>query len=431
MMVSSTIFIAYLTTAVLSWQAPRVHSTAFHPRNNHEFALLVQRGGGGDDTPPRQPPREMEQDTTTMNPSKPPPPPPHDQFELIHVQIIHRHGDRTPITPLSDVEFWKNTLPHPTLLEKIAHGTNVERNDGPDKCISSHAAAGIGPFGKLTQLGLLQMVQVGSQLLEELQYLDQDVEENDGRTRMQKGYLFTKNNPIHPSKIKVISTDFPRTLQSVQAVLVGLFPDGFRDLDNDISIKIDSRYTSELIPDPQPRLSNEQVQLEIELSQRPHLQERENELQDLALKLTHKLSHLIDDSVDALVFGIGEEMEQNGMDGNPLAWIQLVEIMKCLKVRNLLPNTISEEEYEIASAHVAWKWFESLRDERLARLAMKPFMNFIMGELLQVQSRGERGTEKETREDEETLLTIYSCHDSSLIGLISAFRLQQPSKWPE
>ena len=34
-------------------------------------------------------------------------------------------------------------------------------------------------------------------------------------------------------------------------------------------------------------------------------------------------------------------------------------------------------------------------------------------------------------EDWGVPLCIYSCHDSSLIGLMCAFRLEQPSVWPE
>jgi acid phosphatase len=33
--------------------------------------------------------------------------------------------------------------------------------------------------------------------------------------------------------------------------------------------------------------------------------------------------------------------------------------------------------------------------------------------------------------DEEPPLTIYSAHDSTLIGLLCAFRLEQPTEWPE
>ena len=67
--------------------------------------------------------------------------------------------------------------------------------------------------------------------------------------------------------VKVISTDFPRTIQSVQGLLLGLYPDGT----NDHEIEIDARHTSWLIPDPQPRHTEEQVQLEEELVNRPYM----------------------------------------------------------------------------------------------------------------------------------------------------------------
>ena len=101
----------------------------------------------------------------------------------------------------------------------------------------------------------------------------------------------------------------------------------------------------------------------------------------------------------------------------PLSFSQLSEILVCLKVRGLLPESITMEEYETVTSHSAWKWFENLRDGRLAFLAMKSFMNFIME-----NCENEQHTKK---------LHVFSAHDSSLIGLMCAFRLQQPSEWPE
>jgi acid phosphatase len=95
--------------------------------------------------------------------------------------------------------------------------------------------------------------------------------------------------------------------------------------------------------------------------------------------------------------------------------------MTCLRIREKLPKSISHDEFKIVTSHSAWKWFENLRNDDLARLAMKPFMNFIMGTLRD----GRNGS------SDDPILYIYSCHDSSLIGLMCAFRLEQPAEWPE
>jgi len=350
-------------------------------------------------------------------------------YKLIQVQVIHRHGDRTPITPMKDEKYWSDTLPPPSLLSKIAEGTTIKRNEDEEGKV--HGASGRGPFGKLTQLGLLQMVEVGSRLREEL-HLDEDDAgssdggfhiDDEGHIHLHKGRLFTGASPLHPTKIKVKSTDFPRTLQSVQALLVGLFPDG---LPEGVDVEIDARHTSSLIPDPQPRSSQEQVQLERALSRRQHIVDKEEELKDLAKKISRELKPFVGKDANSAVFGIGEEDDAKQKE-RALTWSQLSEIMTCLKARDMLPESISLEEYETVTSHSAWKWFENLRHSRLAFLAMKPFMNFIM-ETLNIGKNQNDGTEGN---EKESILHIYSAHDSSLIGLMCAFRLQQPSKWPE
>jgi hypothetical protein len=53
-----------------------------------------------------------------------------------------------------------------------------------------------------------------------------------------------------PGSIVVWSTDFPRTIQSVQALLYGLYPPETRQ---GHTIPIDTRNTDDMHPDPHPR----------------------------------------------------------------------------------------------------------------------------------------------------------------------------------
>lgn len=352
-------------------------------------------------------------------------PPLRKTFQLIQVQIIHRHGDRTPITPMVERDFWTGTLPSQELLDKVAENTKIIR-DYDNSNSHPHAAGGIGPFGKLTQLGLLQMIKLGEQIRSSLyldeNYIDHESEEvhtidNYGNVHLYRGCLFTKSKPIHPSKVKVTSTDFPRTIQSVQALLLGLFPEGYEGI-----IEIDARHTNIMIPDPQPRLSTEQVQLERVLSQRSHLLEREKELEHIASKVSTLLHHLIDHQAPSGHWGIGEEQSvETQNEKKKLSFSQLAEVMTCLKIRNKLPEGISDEDYEIITSHSAWKWFENLRNQELAKLAMKPFLNVVTNKMEQAI----------VSHYKEPVLHIYSCHDSSLIGLICALKLEQPAEWPE
>jgi Histidine phosphatase superfamily (branch 2) len=147
-------------------------------------------------------------------------------FRRVQVQVIHRHGDRSPITPLQDEAYWQSQLIPETTLTKIAQHTRLKtgKNNSPN----THTAQGRGPFGKLTELGLLQMVQVGSELREQLvdtadhhhhDHATTILEEHSGH--QLQPFLFTRQRPFHPQQhLRVYSTNFPRTIQSVQGLLI-------------------------------------------------------------------------------------------------------------------------------------------------------------------------------------------------------------------
>ena len=341
------------------------------------------------------------------------------RYQLKQVQIVHRHGDRTPITPMKDETFWSNSLPEPFLLEKIAEGTNVIQEVGKKEI--SHGAKGRGVFGKLTNLGLLQMVEVGTRIREELYTDVETYNDIDGVNDLTYIRLFHPKQPLHPNKIKVYSTNFPRTLQSVQAVLVGMFPDGLPS-----PIDIDARNTNILIPDPQPRASKEQVELERHLSRRPHMIQREKELKNLAIRVSNVLRNgYLGQDADKVSFGVGEEDDvESNTQIPPLAWSQLSEITTCLRSRSKLPDEITHEDHEAITSHSAWRWFENLRHPQLSKLAMRA----IVEKMLQTLKLGVNNGDEDSCDE---ILHIYSAHDSSLIGLLCAFRLDQPAKWPE
>jgi acid phosphatase len=323
---------------------------------------------------------------------------------VLQVQIVHRHGDRTPITPLQNETFWASTLPGTELLAKLDSQTRIIR-DRPN----AHKAGGRGPFGKLTQLGLLQMVELGTKLREELHWEQGgNAVDPHGNVYLHHGRLFHPDFTMEPNHVDVISTDFPRTIQSVQGVLVGLFPEF------DGVFEIDVRFTSDLIPDPQPRRSAEQEELELKLASRPHLLQREDEMRDLAIKTTAALMPLLGEGALDVSFGVGEEGSSH--HHHHLAWTQLSEITKCLAVRDMLPPSISIKDQQAISAHAAWKWMEHLRHPRLAYLAMNPMLT----RMLQVMKDHAKMPP----------LTLYSAHDSTLIGLLCALNLESPSQWP-
>ena len=337
-------------------------------------------------------------------------PHPSSKLRVCQVLVVHRHGDRTPITPLKNEDYWQSALPERHVLEGIARGTTLVRpptqSDSSSSSSSSqrpHAATGRGPFGQLTMMGLLQMIRLGERLRSELELSpsqhanhndnDDDDSADEEPQFINRGKLFTPHQPLHPNKVKVMSTDFPRTIQSVQAVLTGLFPNnGTMNVDDDDApppppIIIDLQHTNTyFIPDPQPRQHPQQLELESHLSQRRHLIERDVELQHLASRISAELDEHLGEGAHGISFGIGEEKKENDDEvvgrqqrkPPPLAWAQLCEILVCLHSHSLLPPSLSHEDVEAVSRHVAWRWFENLRHPVLAKSSMWKFASSIV-----------------------------------------------------
>ena len=319
------------------------------------------------------------------------------KYKTVKVQVVHRHGDRSPITPMKDVEYWKSQLVDEQTAFKIAENTHVLR-----EVEFSHAAGARGPFGKLSKLGLLQMIRVGDTLSEEL-----TEEKTNG---LFYSPLFSTERPLHPSNIRVYSTDFERTIQSVQGLLVGLFPGGLAT-----PTTIDVRNTVLMIPDPNPRRFKEQELLETKLVQRPHVVQQETEMLDLAVKATKALHEMLGEGAHEVSFGVVQDSTWS-IEVEPLQWNQLAEITVCLDSRGLLPAPLTSQDKEAITRYTAWRWFQTLSHPRLIYLAMH---DFVMKQMNIFQSA-----------DSEPL-TIWSAHDSTLIALLCAYRLERPAVWPE
>ncbi|GMH86043.1 hypothetical protein TrVE_jg4414 [Triparma verrucosa] len=331
-------------------------------------------------------------------------------LKLSRVVIVHRHGDRSPITPMADEAYWASTLPDKQTLEAIERTTEVVKDSDLNEFLDSssprsgmpqeskHLAKGGPIFGQLSQLGLFQMIALGAQLKAELDE--------------------TLGLSVEPSDVTVYSTDFPRTIQSVQGTLMGMF-------DNAEApppvFKVEASYTQIMIPDPQPRNSKEQVALEKVLTETEEFQMAEESMIPLAKKATSILraSGLLGQMADSVSFGVGEEKDASNAAAaadKPLPWGQLSEVTKCLLVRELLPSSITEEEQKKIMLHSAGRWFKLLRHPKMASLAMGPFVRLLM---------------KVVEADDGTPVSIISAHDSTLIGAICALRLENPSVWPE
>lgn len=408
------------------------HSSTAAPVRFGRIAVVRRLRGGGDNGDNRVliRPTDVNCSATTKNTT------------LIQVQIIHRHGDRTPITPLVNEEYWHSTLPQPHVLEQMSKGIRLKRNnnnnDEAAMAGEKHDAQGRPPFGQLTALGLLQMVQLGTKLREDLVQEDDDTLNDKNYSSLNynnnNNKLFTKEKPLHPKRIKARSTDFPRTIQSLQALLVGLFPDGIslnngNDDNDDCFMEIDLRHSKFHIPDPQPRHTKQQELLERQLALREHMIQKDYAMSPLAIKVTNELMVQNVIQVDEAkrissgfhVGGLSPNDNENKM--TVLPWAQLAEVTKCLRVHNLLPSNITHEEQDWIVQHASWRWFETMRHPKMGKLAMHHMMTDIISNI--------KNMIQTEQKDDDALLHIYSAHDSTLIALMCAFQLDPPTHWPE
>lgn len=342
----------------------------------------------------------------------------------VQSQVVHRHGDRTPITPLADSEYWASLLPSDDRLAETGQYTNIIRTPG----VKHHVAGGGNIFGRLTETGLEQMVRVGS-------ILRDDVARLMTATNMQE-----KESADPNAWLKVASTDFSRTLQSVQGVLVGMLSqvenESLRAASHPRKINIDARHTNRMIPDPQPRLYVGQAQLEQELQLSEAFQEREQKMRPLATRVTWELkqSGILGKEAEGVVFGVGEDGSAPGdREGLRLPWNQLAEILKCLEKRQRLPRSLARDLNAVkdVAEHNAWRWFALLSDSRLGPMAIKSMAKKMVkngSEAILSWTEGDGGDRRWTG---APLMHIFSGHDATLISLMCAFKIERPAVWPE
>jgi len=344
---------------------------------------------------------------------------------LVQSLVVHRHGDRTPITPLADTEYWASLLPTAETLARIGRYTNIVGTPGDEE----RRVVGKGDvFGRLTKVGLAQMVRVGGVL-------------RDDVARLMESYKFGAGEDVDPNTwLKVASTDRSRTVQSVQGVLLGMLA-----LEEDVSLRgaarpliidVDVRHTSKMVPDPQPRRYIGQVELEHELQLSDQFRQREQNMRPLAIRVTRELkkSGILGKEAEGAVSGVGEDRTATNKrptnDGeSPLPWNQLAEILKCLEKNKRLPKSLARDTDAVRAVadHNAWRWFALLSDSRLGPMAIKSLAKKMV----------KNGSEAVAAWKDGDgwlgipLMHIFSAHDSTLISLICAFKIERPAVWPE
>ena len=217
-----------------------------------------------------------------------------------------------------------------------------------------------------------------------------------------------------PEEVHVYSTDFPRTIQSVQALLQGLFPPATRER----PIAIDATRT-DMIPDPVPRRTREQEEREAAVLRSEAVLAHAAAVEPYRRRYSKILrdAHALD-PVAYELSGTGAGDEADG--GFLLSWNKLAELMKCLYAYERLPDHLTEGDVLRASAVGAERWAALMRDSRIAELAMGDMAADIVTAARGAATSGHVAPK----------LVVWSGHDSTLFGLLAVFALDAPVAWP-
>ena len=330
--------------------------------------------------------------------------------ELVQVVVVHRHGDRAPIAQHAGVflqtpeleDFWKSRIP--TIgeverwgrLNKDPTGTHLQR-------ATSGSSKYSFPNGFLTGIGADQMRRVGAELREryvgDLSFLPSDLP------------------PTHAEELVYArSTRVPRTIQSVQNLLLGLYPEDHRPQGQSAqgTVLINSQdkaqdYMTGLNEKRCPRIKR-------------HVEEA-----DVGLKVPTNYSRLL----QRLSPIVGEEdtKESEGLSGGKSdlidRWVHLGDIGNChLSHRITPPFNLSTFEVEGVQRYNGWIWGHRLTNSPgLNALAIGGFLKDLLAVFADtIAGKTQPGTSAPK-------MAIFSGHDSTLFPLLTALGAFDGS-WP-
>ena len=310
--------------------------------------------------------------------SEAPQPPEDMDLRLRLLQVVVRHGERTPIAPMRDRAFWEALLPSQSLLDSLEEGTlpiwsaptHLNELEGAEECPPEvHPSFGDGIVsGRLTAEGIEQMEELGASLRAALvngapatqplfaklvsrwEGLAKRIRtsyggDGDGDGDGDGGATGFVPAEFDPGAVRVWSTDFPRTIRSAQALLRGLYPLGKRTTYSEIAI--DTRGSESLIPDPVPRSTEEQLELELELRNSDPMATLEQSLGPDRLRLSNALVPLLGEAALAKS-GAETAGAEKTAGAEILGWSTIADTLSLLNLHGKLPSGVSAADVAIA-----------------------------------------------------------------------------------
>lgn len=373
------------------------------------------------------------------------------------VWIFHRHGDRTPSSPLcaehmieNEAMFWRTKLPDPTKVEEVAARFPKKMHSSKPQ---SYLDGKREPYGFLTRVGVSQMYNAGRKFALRYNRLGR-------KNRSLASGSAEVNDLLNHWDISAYSTNYLRTITSAQFFLEGLLNSGQYPKTKSKSLKgsTESQTAKEALSiheitpvnvrsrevdtlnafdkNPEKMLS-----LVKEVVSSPEFQARDSMALTLATMLANFLPGLTS----------GKKKLFGGPSG--INWIHACDHFVCRASHGLKLTAmhLHDEDEELISKNIksmnsffdpqTEESMQALAHPTMAHLAWRFRQWFTYAPLLgAIAVPPLRDVEQELRKtphlnpDERRPMKIFSCHDvtilSLLYGLNAAEVLENERYWP-
>ena len=295
-------------------------------------------------------------------------------YQLVHLQEVMRHGDRTPCSLLpEDHSTWQCDLTEDTELSTEDHVIGPHFH----KTFDNHGAwKGNCSVGQLTRRGMAQHMAIGAQLRQ--MYVD---------TLPFLGSLYNM------TEVLIHSTDVWRTFQSAESQMMGVFPN--LATRPDLEIDIHTRAASEEIMLVNPIIC---PQIAV-LQKKVHSSAGYKAFLAQVLPFQKRFAQIFgyDDVTKFDIYALTDNMLARMCHDVPLPSVSPGDVQEMLRLCRL--------GHELEDT------------QKITQLAMYPFLSEIVGFM---DHAIQEGTNK---------FVIHSGHDTTIIPLLSAMGVFD-GEWP-
>ncbi|TYZ59665.1 hypothetical protein PybrP1_005458 [[Pythium] brassicae (nom. inval.)] len=306
-------------------------------------------------------------------------------MRLRQVQVVHRHGDRTPLRNVfrgargeeAEAQRWEPMLPLSEQLAQLRGAFRVATAQTP-----AQSPLQTRPFGFLTRRGIEQMHARGVKLR---------------ALGEREGLPFAS---LNDADVRVMSNAYMRTQLSAQALLHGLLGDELR-LAPRVHVLAQERdmintYASF------PEIATLKAALETESEE---LAFREHAMAPRKQELARLLP----------LFAAGCE---------PFTWMTTADYFVCRTAHAvpLIPGT--EAHGDAAQGHLSFRFHQFYSNPRILQLVVGRLIQNVLVEMQRVMAD----------ESGQRRLVVYSGHDISILSVlhaVDAARADDQSWWPE